>query len=215
MEIYLFLRGLIIGFAIAAPVGPIAVLCIRRTLQFGRWSGFFSGLGAAVADSFYGAIAAFGLTFISDFLLAEKFWLRLIGGLFLVYLGARIFFSKTIEGPQKITHATLFKDFSSTFLLTITNPMTIISYAAVFAGVGLVNIQGHESYVGFLLLGVFLGSSCWWLFLSEGITIFRKKLTQNVMVWVNRSWSLDCCVRICGMDKSHHINLRLKKLCQN
>ena len=94
MEIGFFLKGIVLGFSIAAPVGPIGILCIRRTLQFGRFSGLFSGLGAAAADVVYAVIAAFGLTFISNFLIAGQFWFQLIGGFFLIYLGWKTFFGK-------------------------------------------------------------------------------------------------------------------------
>lgn len=164
-------------------MGPIGVLCIRKTVQFGRLSGFFSGLGAAVADTFYGIISAFGLTLISDFLLASRFWLHLFGGFFLLFLGARTFLAKPLDSAKTITHKTLIGDFVSTFFLTLANPLTIISFVAVFAGLGLSEQpEGAPILVG----GVFLGSTFWWLILSEGVTLFRKKISQRVMIWVNR-----------------------------
>ena len=187
MELPYFIKGAILGFSIAAPVGPIGILCIRKTLQFGRLSGFSSGLGAAVADTIYGIIAAFGLTFVSDFLLAQKFWLRLIGGCFLIYLGGRTFFAKAIEtSPPNVTHKTILADFISTFFLTLSNPMTVLSFVAVFAALGL--IRSEESYSDALWLvgGIFIGSAAWWLILSEGVTYFRKRLSNQVMVWINR-----------------------------
>ncbi len=182
----LFLKGIILGFSIAAPVGPIGILCIRKTLQFGRFSGLFSGLGAAVADTIFAVIAAFGLTLISDALLAGQFWLRLVGGAFLLYLGWKTFFTKVLDKSQKISHTNLLHDFISTFFLTITNPMTILAFIAIFAGVGLSSIsRSHwESLV--LVLGVFLGSALWWLLLSEGVTLFRKNVSEKVMLWINR-----------------------------
>ncbi len=185
MQLESFLKGAILGFSIAAPVGPIAILCIRKTLEFGRWSGLFSGLGAAFADMLYGIIAAFGLTLISDFLLAQQIWLRLIGGAFLLVLGFRICYARRLAKPDKVAHSTLLKDFISTFLLTMTNPMTIVVFLAVFAALGLVS-TGKFWDAGWLVLGVFVGSSVWWLILSEGITLFRKKITHGVMVWINR-----------------------------
>ncbi len=181
-----FLKGLILGFSIAAPVGPIGILCIRKTLVFGRFSGFFSGLGAAAADTIYAIIAAFGLTFISNFLLAGQFWLRLIGGGFLLYLGWMTFHAKPHSQSNNVSHTTLFNDFISTFFLTITNPITIFSFLAVFAGLGLSNIEGDYLQASMLVLGVFLGSALWWLTLSEGVTLFRNKISQNMMTWVNR-----------------------------
>src|SRR4051812_33937758 len=106
-----FFKGIILGFSIAAPVGPIGVLCIRKTLQFGRWSGFFSGIGAASADAAYAFIAAFGLTFVSNFLLAEQFWLRLLGGGFLLFLGWNTFIAKPAAASKDLPHTSLLNDF--------------------------------------------------------------------------------------------------------
>ncbi len=186
MDIYFLLKGAILGFSIAVPVGPIGILCIRKTLQFGRFSGFASGLGAACADVLYGIIAIFGFTFISDFLLAGQFWLRLVGGFFLIALGGQIFFSKPAEKAEGVTHKTLFGDFLSTFFLTLSNPLTILSFLAVFAGLGLTEELGEYSNAILLILGIFLGSIFWWLILSEGVTLFRKKLSQVIMLWINR-----------------------------
>lgn len=190
MEIGLFVKGAIIGFSIAAPVGPIGILCIRKTLQHGRLSGLFSGLGAAIADGLYGIIAAFGLTLISDFLIAEQFWLRLIGGTFLLYLGIKTFFAKAKEKSDMISHGNLFNDCLFTFFLTMTNPMTILSYLAVFASVGISPAQNTYFGASKLAFGVFIGAALWWLMLSEGVTLFRKKVTTRVMVWINRAAGL-------------------------
>jgi threonine/homoserine/homoserine lactone efflux protein len=186
MEISFFLKGMILGFAIAAPVGPIGILCIRRTLQYGRFSGLCSGLGAAVADTIYAGCAAFGLTFVANFLMSEQCWLRLIGGIFLLYLGWKTFVAKESPAMKEVTHTTLLNDFFSTFFLTITNPLTILSFVAIFAGLGLSNIEGNHWGSSALILGVFLGSALWWLFLSEGVTLFRKKLSAQVMRGINR-----------------------------
>ena len=186
MNLDFFFKGLLLGFSIAAPVGPIGVLCIRKTLEFGRFSGLFSGLGAAFADAIYAVIAAFGLTFIANFLLEEQFWFRLIGGLFLLYLGWKTFRAEPTSSSRNLSHTTLLNDFISTFFLTITNPMTILSFIAVFAGLGLSSIQGDYFQASALVIGVFLGSALWWLMLSEGVTLFRKKVSVQVMKWINR-----------------------------
>jgi threonine/homoserine/homoserine lactone efflux protein len=186
MSGFLLLKGIILGFAIAAPVGPIGVLCIRKTLQYGRLSGLFSGLGAAFADATYAMMAAFGLTAISELLLAEQFWLRLIGGIFLLYLGWKTFMAKPSTESKIVTHKTLVNDFVSTFFLTITNPMTMLSFIAIFAGVGWSIDEWSYFQAMSLVLGVLLGSALWWLLLSEGITLFRKKVSQRVMTWINR-----------------------------
>ncbi len=186
MNLDFLLKGIVLGFSIAAPVGPIGVLCIRKTLEHGRLSGFCSGLGAACADSIYATIAAFGLTAISNFLLAGQSWFRLIGGCFLLYLGWKTFVAKSAPGSKEIPHTTLLNDFLSTFFLTITNPMTILSFLAVFAGLGVTALKGSYMDAVGLVLGVFLGSAAWWFLLSEGVTLFRKKVSQKVMTWINR-----------------------------
>jgi len=184
-EITFLLKGITLGFSIAAPVGPIGILCIRRTLQFGRFSGLFSGLGAAAADVIYAIVAAFGLTLISNMLMAGQFWLRLIGGLFLLYLGWKTFFAKVNDRTKEVAHTSLAGDFISTFFLTITNPMTILSFLAVFAGLGLSSMNSTYLEASSLVFGVFLGSAAWWLILSEGVTLFRKKVSEKVMKWIN------------------------------
>lgn len=187
MDFGFLVKGAILGFSIAAPVGPIGILCIRKTMQYGRFSGLFSGLGAAAADSIYAVIAAFGLTFVSQLLLAGQFWLQLIGGGFLIYLGGKTFFSKTVAFSEgRLSHKTLITDFVSTFFLTMTNPLTILSFLAVFAGLGLSSKSSNYGDAILLVLGVFLGSAAWWLILSEGVTFFRKKMTAKAMTWINR-----------------------------
>jgi threonine/homoserine/homoserine lactone efflux protein len=130
------LGGIILGFSIAAPVGPIGVLCIRRTLAEGRASGLVSGLGAATADAIYGCVAGFGLTFISSFLVNQQRWLHLVGGAFLCYLGIRTFLARPADQAALAQGSGLIGAYGSTFLLTLTNPMTILSFTAVFAALG-------------------------------------------------------------------------------
>lgn len=185
MDIGTLLRGIILGFSIAAPVGPIGVLCIRRTLAQGRLVGLVSGLGAATADMFYGMVAAFGLTAISGLLVSQAFWLRLIGGVFLLYLGVRTFVAEPAAKAAIAEGAGLVGAFLSTLFLTITNPMTILSFMAIFAGLG---VGDTGSYLGaaVLVLGVFLGSGFWWLLLSGGVSLFRSLFNLTALRWVNR-----------------------------
>jgi threonine/homoserine/homoserine lactone efflux protein len=186
MDLQFFVRGVIFGLSVAAPVGPIGVLCIRRTLADGRLVGLVSGLGTATADACYGAIAAFGLTFISTFLVDQQFWLRLIGGAFLCYLGATTFRSTPAERPAALSGSGLRNAYFTTFLLTLTNPLTILTFAAIFAGIGAGEIKGAYGSASLLVLGVFLGSALWWLILSSGTGLVRTKLTPARLVWVNR-----------------------------
>jgi threonine/homoserine/homoserine lactone efflux protein len=173
MEMQNFFKGLLIGFSIAAPVGPISILCIKRTLGSGRLTGIASGLGAATADAFYGSIAAFGISFISNFLIEQQVWLRSIGGLFLCYLGVKTILSKPANTISQTKASGLTSAYGSTFLLTITNPLTILSFAAIFAGLGLGKSQDHYSSAASMVLGVFLGSSLWWIILSSFTGLLR------------------------------------------
>jgi threonine/homoserine/homoserine lactone efflux protein len=181
-----FLRGLLIGFSIAAPVGPIGVICIRRALTKGRLSGFISGLGAASADAIYGSIAAFGLTAVSSFLVDQQAWLRFIGGLFLCYLAWRTLIAQPSEQTGESAGKTLVGDYTSTFFLTLTNPLTILSFAAIFAGLGIASAQGDLLHASFMVGGVFCGSAVWWLMLSSGVSLFRRRFSPLAFVWVNR-----------------------------
>jgi threonine/homoserine/homoserine lactone efflux protein len=184
MDIGFFLRGLAIGFSIAAPVGPIGVLCIRRTLAEGRTSGLASGLGAATADAIYGCIAGFGLTFISNTLISQQVWLHLIGGVFLCYLGLKTFQARPAEEVALTGANSLVGDYASTFFLTLTNPLSIFAFAAIFAG--LEGASGNYVSAGALVLGVFIGSALWWLTLSTGVSLFRAKVTPHGLRWINR-----------------------------
>jgi threonine/homoserine/homoserine lactone efflux protein len=180
------LRGILIGFSIAAPVGPIGVLCIRRTLAKGRATGFVSGLGAATADAIFGCIAGFGLTLATRFLIDQQVWLRLFGGAFLCYLGVQTVLSRPAKQAASAKGSGLAGAYGSTFLLTLTNPMTILSFAAVFAGLGLVSAEGSYASAGILVLGVFTGSALWWRVFSGGVSLLRSKFDARRLEWVNR-----------------------------
>jgi len=185
MEPSFFLKGLVVGFSIAAPVGPIGVLCIRRSLAGGVALGLATGLGAATADAIYGCVAGFGLTAVSSFLVQRQVWLALIGGVFLCYLGLHTFFSKPASETAQPSSQSLFTAYTSTVLLTLTNPATILSFVAVFAGLGL---GANANYVAAaaLVLGVFTGSALWWLILSNGIALLRSRLNSVWMQAINR-----------------------------
>ncbi len=185
MERFLW-QGFVIGLAIAAPVGPIGLLCIQRTLSQGRAAGFASGLGAATADAFYGSVAAFGLSLVSSFLLEQRRGLGLIGGLFLLGLATRTFLARPSTQTESDRSDSLVSAYATTFLLTLTNPATILSFAAIFAGLGLAE-QERDSYPAAMLVsGVFTGSAIWWLLLSGAVSIFRSRFTAAHMRWVNR-----------------------------
>ena len=179
--IYLY-TGLLLGFSVAAPVGPIGILCINRTINKNFTSGFVSGLGAATADLLYGLIAAFGLTVISTFLIDQKFWIQLTGLVFLIYLGVKTIIKKDNDIKFKqSTDKGLIKDYLSTLILTITNPVTILFFIAVFAGLGLSNsINGLDSALQ-LISGVFMGSCLWWLFLSGITHRLKTKISKRIL----------------------------------
>ncbi|WP_380681616.1 LysE family translocator [Salinigranum sp. GCM10025319] len=182
----ILLQGIVLGFSIAAPVGPIGVLCIQRTLSKGRLSGFVSGLGAASADAVYGAIAGFGLTALSSLLLDYRTGIRIGGGILLLYLGVQSFRAEPAETAVSTSDVQgLVRDYGSTFALTITNPVTIIAFVGIFTGLG-VGVSGDYSDAAVLVGGVFLGSALWWLALSVGVSRFRSRFTRPVMRRVNQ-----------------------------
>jgi threonine/homoserine/homoserine lactone efflux protein len=147
--------------------------------------GFTVGMGAATADAAYGAIAAFGLTAIADFMVAQRTLLGIVGGLFLLYLGVRTFLSRPAEKPKDVRAASYGGAYATTFVLTMTNPMTILSFVAVFAGLGLAASPNYVA-ASMLVIGVFFGSALWWLFLSSGTSLFRSRITPAWMQGVNR-----------------------------
>lgn len=181
-----FIKGIVIGLSIAAPVGPIGVLCIRRTLTKGMLSGFITGLGAATADAMYGSIAAFGISAVSAFLLDHQSYLRLIGGVFLLYLGYTTFKSMPAEVAANAGGEGLLGTYASTLFLTITNPLTIMSFAAIFAGLGVGAIGVNYISSFFLVIGVFVGSILWWLILSGMVNVMRNSFDQKRLKLVNQ-----------------------------
>lgn len=185
MEFMFFLKGIAIGFAMAVPVGPIGILCIRKTLTEGRLRGLVIGLGAATADLFYGTVAAFGLTFISDTLVSQKFWIRLIGGALLLFLGIRIFRAKPKNPKIRLNSNGILRSYLTSVFLTLTNPLTIFAFIAVFAALGLGEGLSYFSS-SIIVTGVFIGSALWFLILSSGTLFFRKKLDLVGLGWVNK-----------------------------
>ena len=194
MNLPFFLQGVIIGLSIAAPVGPIGILCIRRTMANGRIMGFLTGFGAATADAVYGAIAAFGLTSISLLLINYQDLLRLIGGIFLIFLGLRTFFAKPSNRSIQTRETNYFNAYISTFFLTLTNPLTILSFMGIFAGLGIAaNNESETSDAILLVTGVFIGSTLWWVLLISAAAILRGKLTTKGLMWVNRISGIIIC----------------------
>ena len=184
----LFVKGLIVGFCLAAPVGPIAALCVQRTISK-RWlSGLVSGMGAAIADALYGAVAAFGATIISEFLITERQWLQRLGGGILILMGLRLLLWKKVEARSNgAENRSLVGDFLSTFVLTLTNPMTFVAFAAIFATMGIGAVRGRPILTAELVGGVFLGSALWWMILGGGAYLVRHRFDFRKLTTINRA----------------------------
>jgi threonine/homoserine/homoserine lactone efflux protein len=192
-SLLLFAKGAGIGFVIAAPVGPVGILCVHRTLRHGRLAGLVAGLGAAVGDAVYGLIAAFGLTLISDWLLQHQEAVRLIGGMFLLGLAAKMLLARQSEPPpgeaQRVARAEeagLIQAFWLTFALTMTNPITILAFLGIFAAAGTGDLTDHSTLAAALVLGVFVGSALWWMGLAAGAGLIRERLEGGGLIWVTR-----------------------------
>jgi len=180
----LFLKGLAFGFVLAATVGPMWVLCFRRTVAYGARTGFVSGMGIAVADGLYGAVAAFGLTAVSGLLLQHSFWIGLVGGAFLVTLGTKTLLSKPGASGDTAKPASLAQAFLSTFALTLANPPTLLAFAAIFVGLGL-GANADYALAATIVAGVFLGSAAWWVVLVAGAGALRGRLGPRLLRAIN------------------------------
>ena len=212
----LFLKGLIVGFCLAAPVGPIAALCVQRTISKNLTSGLVSGFGAAVADAFYGAVAAFGATIISEFLIAERSWMQRVGGVILIFMGLAPLPHEGHRGEETEANGKgLAGDFLSTFLLTLTNPMTFVAFAAVFTTMGIGAVRGRPILTAELVGGVLLGSELWWLILCGGAHAlrhhfdFRKLTTMNKATGSSSSASASCI-----SSSGPHVGARSTRPCR-
>ena len=183
----LLLKGLLIGFAIAAPVGPIGVLCIQRSLHDGFKVGLMTGMGAAFADGTYGLIAGFGLTAVSSFLNNYQIAIRIIGGVYLLYLGLKLILTKPKERSEVgSSDRSPWHAFLTTYFLTLTNPTTILSFIAIFAGLGLGTVKSDFMHAIILVLGIIIGSAAWWFILSGGIAfILHHRITKNTVKYIN------------------------------
>ncbi|CAG0956174.1 hypothetical protein ARNL5_00524 [Anaerolineae bacterium] len=180
------LKGLIIGFAMAVPIGPLGVLCIRKTLTEGRGRGMVIGLGAATVDALYSAIAAFGLTVVLDVIEGQAFWVRLVGGVLLLVLGIRTLKAKRTTDPSQFFESRgLWGIYLSSLVLALTNPLSIFAFIAVFAMLGLGQEHGVAEAI-LLVLGVFVGSNLWFQSLGTVATLFYGKITAGGMRWVSR-----------------------------
>jgi threonine/homoserine/homoserine lactone efflux protein len=187
MAIQLLLKGAMMGLVVAVPVGPLGLLCINRALLRGPWYGLFSGFGVATADALAGALAALSISLVSQFLAAHQFFFRLTGGVFLCYLGYEIYRSHAREDlPRTRTVNGLLGTYVTTFLLTFSNPVTILSFVAIYAGWHVQSMSGHYVEAAVFALGVFIGSASWWVALFLGLTIFRDRFNLRLLWWIHR-----------------------------
>ena len=185
-EVELLIGGIIVGLMIAMPVGPVNILCIHRTLEAGWRSGVISGLGAAAADMLYGGIAGFSITLVVQFLVREQFWIRLFGGILLVIIGISYFFRRPEPlNAQKHDRRSAYSDMRSTFLLTLTNPTTVLSFLALLAALGMGNPR-HWWLTVFLIGGIFCGSMVWWIVLGSIVNHFRGRFSDRILLLMNR-----------------------------
>jgi threonine/homoserine/homoserine lactone efflux protein len=188
MLLVFLLKGIAVGLVIAVPVGPVGVMCVRRTIFQGKLAGFVSGLGAATADAIFGFIAAFGLTFVSDWLIGYQQWLRIAGGFYLFYVGGTALLARPEDNLQSKPDAeSLFRDYLSTFALTLTNPITIIAFLGIFSAVGLTGEDATLGRAAILVLGVWLGSLLWWLALTFGLGLLFRSFGPRHLAWINRA----------------------------
>lgn len=185
---FFFLESCLVGFIMAAPVGPVGVLCIRRTIRVNWVSGFITGLGVAVADSVFGAVASLGLTSISGALVAREQTLKLIGGILLLIIGFSIYRAAPPKQNASVSLGKHGRNFLSALVLAFTNPLTIFSFAAVYIGLGLGSrTEGDPLYAAIFVVGVFLGSCGWWLLLSLGTAKIRERITPSYFVYINHA----------------------------
>lgn len=187
-----FFKGILIGFSIAAPVGPIGILTVHRSLRYGTMAGLATGMGAASADAVYGCVAGFGLTFISGFLLSWNTYLLWAGAFFLCSLGLAFLIKKPapVSGAAQASFTTYPSAYLTSFFLTLTNPMTIMAFTAIFAGLGLGMTEESYASAALLVAGVFIGSSIWWLALAFGVGQLKQKINDRFMAALNRAAGL-------------------------
>ena len=184
-SVVVWFQGFVLGVAIAAPVGPIGLLCIRRTLEHGQVIGFATGMGAAVADTIYGAIAAFGISALLVFLTGHEMAFRILGGLFLLAVAVRTYFKTAATGDDPVPdEKTCVGGFMTGLTLTLTNPVSVIAFLGLFAGVG---ITGNLDFLdaAILVWGVFVGASAWWLTLSSGVALVRHRISEDRLSVIN------------------------------
>jgi len=190
MELEFIIRGIIIGLLASIPLGPIGVLCIQRTINKGQKYGFASGMGAAISDTIFAAIAGFSLSFIINFIDEQRIIFQLVGGVVVLILGIKIFITNPVKQLRKNKRkkSSLFEDFISVFFLTLSNPLAIFLFIGFIAAWGGSNSSEQHSIIStiFLLIGVLLGGMTWWFSLTWIVNRFRKKFGLKQLWWINK-----------------------------
>ncbi len=185
----LFIKGLLIGLFASIPLGPIGVICIQRTLNKGKISGFVSGLGAASADTFFAAIAGFSLTIIIAFIEEKREIFQLVGGVVVALLGVKIFYTNPVAQLRrhKRKKKGLLEDFLSVFLVTVTNPLAIFLFIALFASFGVVSEETNWEHSLIVLSGVATGATLWWYILTTLVNYYRAQFRLKQLWWINKT----------------------------
>ncbi len=187
-ELYYLLKGIIVGLVVSIPLGPMGILCVQRTLNKGKSSGFFSGMGIATADTIFALIAGLGISFIIQFLREQQMTFQIIGGLFIAFIGVKIFITNPVKQFKKHRREgkNLFEDFISILFLALSNPFTIFLYIAIFAGLNLHDVSSSYSSALFVVAGIFMGTSLGWFVISTVVNRFRTNIRLRRLMWINR-----------------------------
>ena len=188
MDFSLLCKGIMIGLAVSIPLGPMGLIAVQRTLNKGRTSGFMSGMGIATADTIFALIAAVGLTYIINFLNEQKLYFQILGGLVILLVGFKIFIANPVKQirANRIRKIKPLEEFGSVLLLALSNPLTILMFVAVFAGLKLSGDLSHFGSAFFVVTGIFLGASFSWFFVSTIITRYRKRFRLRTIFWFNK-----------------------------
>jgi threonine/homoserine/homoserine lactone efflux protein len=188
VEIGFLIKGILVGFLASIPLGPVGVLCIQRTINKGKLSGMFSGMGSATVDAFFALVAALGLTYIINFIEEQQFYIQLIGGIVLIIVGARIFYANPIKQIRRHRRRkkNFIEDYFSVLFLTLSNPVAIFLFVAAFAGIGIVSSNDSTLDSSLIVIGVFCGAMFWWLTLTFLVDLFRKRFRLKQLWWINK-----------------------------
>jgi len=188
MGLMLLIKGVIVGLLASIPLGPVGVICIQRTINKGKLSGFISGIGAATADTIFATIAGFSITFVINFIEEKQFFFQVGGGIIVMILGISIFYTNPIRQLKRHrkNKSSILEDYLSVLFITITNPLAVFLFIGLFASLRIVSTVGNGLYVGILLSGVFIGAATWWFVLSTIINRFRARFRLKQLWYINK-----------------------------